>query len=157
MSGICSSDGCYNYNCHCMYSRWKNCSNTVTIPGNSVNINIDCLASNDRLEYHWLKQSLFGIMSSTDRINRISFLSCCKLKRTNSSQHIVVPHFPKYYNVSLTVWSMNRYCSIYIKRRSRILFDISRKLKLAKINPVNQTLVSTIKWIVACTEGQILA
>ena len=33
--------------------------------------------------------------------------------------------------------------------------DINRKLKLAKL--LNQTLVSTIKWIVACTEGQIRA
>ena len=32
----------------------KNRSNTATISGNSVNINIDCLASNDRLGYNWL-------------------------------------------------------------------------------------------------------
>ena len=31
--------------------------NTVNISGNSVNINIDCLASNDRLEYNWLPKS----------------------------------------------------------------------------------------------------
>ena len=30
----------------------ENCSNTVTIPGNSVNIDIDCLASSDRQEYN---------------------------------------------------------------------------------------------------------
>ena len=45
---------------------------------------------------------------------------------------------------------LNRFCSIYINWRSWILPDISWKLKLAKINPVNETLVSTIKWIVSC-------
>ena len=30
----------------------ENCSNTVTIPGKDLNINIDCLASSDRLEYN---------------------------------------------------------------------------------------------------------
>ena len=29
----------------------------VTIPGNSVNINIDCLASSDRLEYNHIFES----------------------------------------------------------------------------------------------------
>ena len=52
--------------------------------------------------------------------------------------------------------SMNCFCSMYIKWRSWILLEISTKLKLAKINPVIQTAVSTIKWIIACTEGQIL-
>ena len=35
-----------------VHSRWKNCSNTITIPGKVLNINIDCLASSDRLEYN---------------------------------------------------------------------------------------------------------
>ena len=34
-----------------LYSSRKNRSNTVTIPGNSVNINIDGLTGSDRLEY----------------------------------------------------------------------------------------------------------
>ena len=34
--------------------------------------------------------------------------------------------------------------------------DISTKLKLAKTNPVIQTVVSSIKWIIECTEGQIV-
>ena len=33
---------------------------------------------------------------------------------------------------------------------------IQTLVSTAKINPVIQTLVSTIKWIIACTEGQIL-
>ena len=51
VSGIYSNDGCYKYNCHCIQGG-KIAQNTVTIPANSVNINIDCLARSDRLEYN---------------------------------------------------------------------------------------------------------
>ena len=44
---------------------------------------------------------------------------------------------------------MNCFCSIYINWKSCIVLYISTKLKLAKINPVIQTVVSTIKWIIA--------
>ena len=76
------------------------------------------------------------------------------LKRTDSLRHISI--FPKYCNISLTVWSMDCFCSLYINWESWILLDISTRLKLAKINPMIQTVVSTIKWIIACTERQIL-
>ena len=49
-------------------SSWKNRPNTITIPGNSVNINIDCLASSDRLEYNWLPTIIIWIISSTEVI-----------------------------------------------------------------------------------------
>ena len=39
---------CYNYNFHCI--QVGKFAQTLTISGNPVNINIDCLASNDRLE-----------------------------------------------------------------------------------------------------------
>ena len=63
--------------------------------------------------------------------------------------------FPKSCNISLTVWSINCFCSIYINWRPWILLYISTKLKLAKINPVIQTVLSSIKWIITGTEGQI--
>ena len=42
----------YKYKFHCIQAR--KIANTVTISGYSVNINIDCLTSNDRLEYNRL-------------------------------------------------------------------------------------------------------
>ena len=39
---------CYKYNFHCIQAR--KIAETLRISGNSVNINIDCLARNDRLE-----------------------------------------------------------------------------------------------------------
>ena len=45
---------CYKYNFHCIQAGKIAQTLQRTISGNSVNINIDCLASNDRLEYNWL-------------------------------------------------------------------------------------------------------
>ena len=61
-----------------------------------------------------------------------------------------------YCNISLTVWIINCFCSIYINRRSWVLLYISTKLKLAKNNLVIQTIVSTIKWIIAIQRGKFL-
>ena len=45
----------YKYNFH--FIQAGKIAQTLNISGNSVNINIDCLASNDRLEYNWLPKS----------------------------------------------------------------------------------------------------
>ena len=42
---------CYQYNFHCIQAGKIAQTLYVTISGSSVNINIDCLASNDRLEF----------------------------------------------------------------------------------------------------------
>ena len=49
---VVQSQECFKWHTVVMHSSWKNRSNTVTISGNSVNINIDCLESNDRLEFN---------------------------------------------------------------------------------------------------------
>ena len=129
-----------------LHLSWKNRSNTVTISGNFVNLNIDCLVSSYRLwEYNWYPTIIIWIISSTEVILLI-------LLEIKTYKLIATHCCPAFYpNTTTFPWQYGAwifFCSIYIKWRSWISVE--------SLNWPKLTLVSTMKRIVACTEGQIL-